>query len=76
MYLDPGFGGMLFQILIAAGAMGGAVLYSLRKKIRQLFSRNKKADLSKTDSTINNSNAANLNDDVIDLINDNSNEGK
>jgi len=76
MYFDPGFGGMLFQILIAAGAMGGAVLYSLRKKIRNLFSKNKDVDINKTDTTINIGNSNNHNNDVIDLISNNDNDNK
>jgi len=41
MYLDPGFGGMLLQVLVAVVAAGGIALFSLRKKIRALFSKNK-----------------------------------
>jgi len=41
MYLDPGFGGMLVQVIVAIAAISGGLLFSFRKKIRQLFSRNK-----------------------------------
>jgi len=39
MYLDPGFGGMLLQIIVAIVAVSGGILFSLRKKIRNLFSK-------------------------------------
>jgi len=41
MYLDPGFGGMLVQVIVAIVAVGGGLLFSFRRKIRQLFSKNK-----------------------------------
>jgi len=41
MYLDPGFGGMLVQVVVAIVAVGGGIIYSLRRKIRNLFSKNK-----------------------------------
>ena len=44
MYIDPGFGGMLIQIGTAIAAAGGVVLFSIRKKIRKLFSKDKKND--------------------------------
>ena len=46
MYLDPGFGGMLVQGLVVIAAVGGAILFSLRKKIRALFSRSDKNNVS------------------------------
>ncbi len=39
MYLDPGFGGMLIQILIAVVAAGGAAVFAMRKKLRAMFSK-------------------------------------
>ena len=39
MYLDPGFGGMLVQVIIASIAICGSVLFMLRDKIRSLFSK-------------------------------------
>ena len=42
MYLDPGFGGMLLQALVVIAAVGGGVVFSFRKKIRRLFSKNNK----------------------------------
>jgi len=41
MYLDPGFGGMLLQVLVVIAAVGGAIIFSFRRKISQLFSRDK-----------------------------------
>ena len=67
MYLDPGFGGMLVQVLVALVAAGGAVVFALRKKLRALFSKgsNKKGPASPTEL-----NAENLEDDVIDTLSD------
>jgi hypothetical protein len=66
MYLDPGFGGMLIQIVVALVAAGGAIIFAMRKRIRDLFTKNKKpaenANLSK--------NVADDNNDVIDMISD------
>lgn len=42
MYLDPGFGGMLVQVTIAIIAVGGGILYSFRRKIRDFFSKEKR----------------------------------
>jgi hypothetical protein len=41
MYLDPGFGGMLIQIIVALIAAGGAIAFGMRRKIKVLFSKNK-----------------------------------
>jgi len=67
MYLDPGFGGMLLQVIVVIAAMGGAILFSLRKKFRNLFFRNK--DGSDTAGTSFKSTAApSGEDDVIDAL--------
>lgn len=67
MYLDPGFGGMLVQLIVAIAAVGGAVLFSFRKKIKTLFSKNK-------DSTPASRPSVNLNElsdeDTIDVLAD------
>ena len=39
MYLDPGFGGMLLQLIVAIAAVGGGILFSFRKKIGGLFKK-------------------------------------
>ena len=41
MYLDPGFGGMLLQVIIAIVAVGGGIIYSFRRKIKAFFTKNK-----------------------------------
>jgi len=67
MYLDPGFGGMLIQIIVAIAAAGGAMLFAMRKKIMTMFSKDKKKDESVVP---NNLNLDNLEDDVIDTLSD------
>ena len=44
MYLDPGFGGMLMQAIIALVAVGGATLYAVRRKIKGFFTSAKKKE--------------------------------
>ena len=39
MYLDPGFGGLLLQAIFAIAAVGGGILYSFRRKLRNLFKK-------------------------------------
>jgi hypothetical protein len=39
MYLDPSFGGMLLQIIVAVIAGGGAVAFGMRRKIKALFKK-------------------------------------
>ena len=41
MYLDPAFGGMLLQVIIAIVAIGGGLIYSFRRKIKAFFTKNK-----------------------------------
>lgn len=41
MYLDPGFGGILLQFIIALVAFGGALLFAFRRKIKKIFSKRK-----------------------------------
>jgi len=67
MYLDPGFGGMLLQVIVALVAVGGAILFSMRKKIKNLFS-GKKEEENKSIKPINPS--PNSEDDMIDTIAD------
>jgi len=77
MYLDPGFGGMLLQVLVVIVAMGGAILFSLRRKIRSLFSRgnNRSENAANGDITEANSFYANSDtsistqdDEAIDML--------
>lgn len=73
MYLDPGFGGMLIQIIVAIVAAGGALLFALRKKIKALFSKNKKKDSSKTAAANTMTSVSNADEDVIDLMGEDNN---
>ena len=65
MYLDPGFGGMLVQVVVAIAAAGGVILFSLRKKLNALFSKNKKSAQVNTSTTVSDSE-----EDVVDMMND------
>ena len=51
MYLDPGFGGMLVQVIVAIVAVSGGILYSLRRKIRGLFKKDGSKPKTETAST-------------------------
>ena len=51
MYLDPGFGGMLLQLIVALIAMGGAIIFSMRKKISKAFKKDKTDVISKEQTT-------------------------
>ena len=62
MYLDPGFGGMLLQLIVAIAAVGGGVLFSFRKKIGGLFKKNNGRPKGAT------SNVAEPDDDAIDVL--------
>jgi len=65
MYLDPGFGGMLVQLIVAVAALGGAILFSFRKKIKALFTKNKtEAD----DSATYSANMTVSDDETIDVL--------
>ncbi|MCL2247746.1 MAG: hypothetical protein FWC13_00590 [Oscillospiraceae bacterium] len=66
MYLDPGFGGMLVQIIVVIAAVGGGVIFSLRKKISNLFSKNKSGPTSDIKHTI-------TDDDTVDMLDDDTN---
>ena len=66
MYLDPGFGGMLVQIIVAIAAASGAILFSLRKKIRALFSKNK----SNNSGNLSETSMSSADDDAIDTLSD------
>ena len=61
MYLDPGFGGMLLQVLVAIAAVGGGIVFSFRKKISGLFKKENKAE-----NVV--ASAAETEDDAIDVL--------
>jgi len=62
MYLDPGFGGMLLQVIIAIVAVGGGLLFAFRRKISQLFSRKNKTDASAQNNDVQ--------EDAVDMLDD------
>jgi len=66
MYLDPGFGGMLLQAIVAIVAVGGAIMFSFRRKIKELFTKNKKIDGKKYDSADGKGHESE--DDAIDML--------
>ena len=65
MYLDPSFGGMLFQVIFAIVAAGGAIVFAFRRKIRGWF----KKDEAPKKRVINAANKTN-NDDMVDTLSD------
>jgi len=65
MYLDPGFGGMLLQVIVVIAAVGGGILFTLRKKIRNLFSKKDDSNPYTFKDT-----QAELEDDAIDVLED------
>jgi len=70
MYLDPGFGSMFIQIIVAIIAAGGVIAFSLRKKIRALFSKNKESK----PVTRMEEESDGPEDDVIDMLSDENDE--
>ena len=44
LYIDPGFGSMVIQVIIGAIAAGSAALYMFRQKITKFFNRSTKDD--------------------------------
>jgi len=70
MYIDPTFGGILLQVLVALVATGGAIVFAMRRKIKVLFSKGKSDEnasnvLNATDSAIDASD-----DDAVDMLSD------
>ena len=69
MYLDPGFGGMLLQIIVALVATGGAVIFAMRRKIKVLFSKEKNEENSAIGTNITNATISVGDvDDAIDTL--------
>ena len=72
MYLDPGFGGMLVQLLIAIMVAGSVLLLSFRRKIKALFSKKDNSDIS--NNKINEATdikPENDESDIIDVLSEN-----
>ena len=74
MYLDPGFGGMLIQIVVAIVAAGGAILFAMRKKIRALFSKNSKGSDAAALPNETPGMADRSEDDIIDMLSEDENQ--
>lgn len=71
MYLDPGFGGMLLQAIVGLVAVGGAIVFSFRRKIKELFTgkKGKKQEVSGVEES-------NLQEDAIDMLEESSKESE
>jgi len=68
MYLDPGFGGMLVQVIVAIVAAGGIILFSLRRKLKALFSKKKGTDLIGATADTADVAISDDSDDVVDML--------
>jgi len=63
MYLDPSFGGMLLQVIVAIAAGGGVIIFGMRKKIKALFKK-------KNDTAANVNRQTPADGEVIDMLAD------
>jgi hypothetical protein len=68
MYLDPSFGGMFLQVLVAIAAGGGVIIFGMRKKIKALFKKNKNGE------TMNVNRQTPMEGEVIDMLADGENK--
>lgn len=64
MYLDPSFGGMLLQVLVAVAAGGGVIIFGMRRKIKALFRKNTTA------VNDNRKSAADNEEGIVDMLAD------
>jgi hypothetical protein len=64
MYLDPSFGGMFLQIIVAIIAGGGAILFGMRRKIKAAFNKGKTGSAAAVNASPPST------DDVIDMMAD------
>ena len=39
MYIDPAFGGMLLQVLLGIVAVGGAIIYSVKRRAKKMLGK-------------------------------------
>jgi hypothetical protein len=67
MYLDPSFGGMLIQILVAVVAGSGAILFGMRRKILAFFKK------GKSDTPVNINRQSQADGEIVDMLSDDSN---
>jgi hypothetical protein len=70
MYLDPSFGGMLIQVLVAIVAGSGAIIFGMRRKIKAFFRKSK----NNIPTNVSSQSRANGEDDIIDMLADENNE--
>ena len=66
MYLDPAFGGMFLQVILALIVVGGAMIFVMRRKVRELFTKNKD-DIYNEQPTMNSGASE---DGVVDVLAD------
>jgi hypothetical protein len=64
MYLDPSFGGMFLQIIVAIAAGGGVIIFGMRRKIKALFKKNK----NDTAANVKRQAAADGEEDIVDML--------
>ena len=69
MYLDPAFGGMLIQVVLAIAVAGGAIVFGMRKKILAFFGKNKDDSADFAGDLIDD-NVADI-EEVVDVLSDN-----
>jgi hypothetical protein len=70
MYLDPSFGGMLIQIIVAIVAGSGAIIFGMRRKIIAFFKKNKNA----TPASINQQSPEK--GEIVDMLSNEGNNSK
>ena len=66
MYLDPAFGGMILQIILALVVVGGTMIFAMRRRIRGWFTK-KQDDIYQNQPTISNDAS---DDGVVDTLSD------
>ena len=69
MYFDPGFGGMLFQVIVAIIAAGGALMFSFRRRIRAWFKKDNTPQ-PRANAINSNTNIDASSDDMVDALAD------
>jgi len=70
MYLDPSFGGMFIQIIVAIVAGSGAILFGMRRKIKAFFKK------SKNDIPVNINRQSQTDGEIVDMLSDEGNNRK
>lgn len=65
MYLDPAFGGMILQIILALAVVGGTMIFTMKRKARKLLSKKSDTDYSNIPAPENSTE-----DGVVDMMQD------